>query len=488
MDAKTDIRAITLAVDLDGTLIAADLLWECVFILIRRNMFMAFMIPLWLVLGGKKRLKHEVFSRVEIDPASLPYRPEVIDYIKAEMKRGRRIVLATASGHQQAENIANHLGLFDDYVGSDAARNLKSSAKTAHLIETYGDAGFDYLGNSRDDLKVFDAAREAVVVAPDAAARKWASENNAKVLADDGPIRLKDYLKMLRVHQWAKNVLIAVAPILDHRFFDITNIFYIIAAFFAFSFLASAVYVFNDLFDLSMDRAHPTKRRRPLASGRIDAGTGIKFAFGLMAASVFITMFLPSAFAIVLLCYFFATTAYSLRVKRWLLLDVLTLAGLYTVRVIAGAAVTSTPPSFWLLAFSLFFFLSLALVKRYVELDQAGIDEKERLSGRGYRPEDKSIIAQSGVASGFASVVVLALYLQSDAVYSLYEHPFLIWPLCPLVLYIIIRVWILANRREFYDDPVVFIISDWRSQIMIGLGAAMMLGAGLITSGASFLG
>jgi 4-hydroxybenzoate polyprenyltransferase len=188
-------------------------------------------------------------------------------------------------------------------------------------------------------------------------------------------------------------------------------------------------------------------------------------------------------FAIVLVVYFSATTAYSLKVKRWLLLDVLTLAGLYTIRVVAGAAVTYTPASFWLLAFSIFFFLSLALVKRYVELDQASIKEKERLSGRGYRPEDKSIIAQSGIASAFASILVLALYIQSDAIFELYEYPFLIWPLCPLVLYIIMRVWILANRREFYDDPVVFIISDWRSQIMIGLGACLMLFAGLIKTG-----
>lgn len=488
MDAKSDIKAVALAVDLDGTLIAADLLWESVFSLIRRNMFMAFMIPLWLVLGGKIRLKHEVFSRVEIDPAELPYRSKVIDYIKAERKRGRQIVLATASGHKQAEAIAEHLGLFDAVLGSDSKRNLKSAAKAKHLIETYGDAGFDYMGNSQDDLKVFDAARQAIVVAPDTAARDWASANDATMLLDEGPTKPKDYLKMLRVHQWAKNLLIAVAPILDHHFFEVINIVYVAAAFFAFSFLASAVYVFNDLFDLSMDRAHPTKCKRPLASGKIEAGTGLKFAFGLMAASFAITLFLPSAFAIVLLAYFFATTAYSLRIKRWLLLDVLTLAGLYTVRVIAGAAVTDTAPSFWLLAFSLFFFLSLALVKRFVELDQAGIDEKERLSGRGYRPEDKSIIAQSGVASGFASVVVLALYLQSDAVFSLYQHPFLIWPLCPLVLYIIIRVWILANRREFYDDPVVFIISDWRSQIMIGCGAAMMLIAGFFTYGAAALG
>ena len=488
MDAKADTKAIALAVDLDGTLIAADLLWECVFSLIRRNMFMAFMIPLWLVLGGKTSLKHEVFSRVEIDPAELPYRSKVIDYIKAEKKRGRQIILATASGHKQAEAIAKHLGLFDAVVGSDSTRNLKSAAKAEYLIETYGDAGFDYMGNSHDDLKVFDAARQAIVVAPDAAARAWASANDATMLLDEGPTKLKDYLKMLRVHQWAKNSLIAVAPILDHHFFEVVNILYVIAAFFAFSFLASAVYVFNDLFDLSMDRAHPTKCKRPLACGKIDAGTGLKIAFGLMAVSFMITLFLPSAFAIVLLAYFLATTAYSLRIKRWLLLDVLTLAGLYTVRVIAGAAVTNTAPSFWLLAFSLFFFLSLALVKRFVELDQAGIDEKERLSGRGYRPEDKSIIAQSGVASGFASVVVLALYLQSDAVYSLYQYPYLIWPLCPLVLYIIIRVWILANRQEFYDDPVVFIISDWRSQIMIGCGAVMMLAAGFFTYGAPVLG
>lgn len=488
MNAKADVKKIALAVDLDGTLIAADLLWECVFILIRRNMFMAFMIPLWLVLGGKKRLKHEVFSRVNIDPADLPYREDVLDYIRAEKKRGRKIVLATASGQQQAESIAAHLGLFDDVVGSDLNRNLKSSAKRAHLVETYGEAGFDYIGNSRDDLKVFDAARQAIVVAPDSAARDYATANGATMLVDEGPTTLKDYLKMLRVHQWAKNLLIGVAPILDHRFFDFANILYVVGAFFAFSFLASVVYILNDLFDLSIDRKHATKSKRPLASGRIDAGKGLKIAGCLMAASAFITLFLPSAFAIVLVGYFAATTAYSLKVKSWLLLDVVTLAGLYTARVVAGAAVTATPPSFWLLAFSVFFFLSLALVKRFVELDQAGIDEKERLSGRGYRPEDKSIVAQAGVSSAFASVVVLALYLQSDAIYGLYQYPFMIWPLCPLVLYIILRVWILANRREFYDDPVVFIISDWRSQIMIGAGALMMLAAGLFKFGAPLVG
>jgi 4-hydroxybenzoate polyprenyltransferase/phosphoserine phosphatase len=483
MDAKTDNQSIPLAIDLDGTLIAADLLWECLFILIRRNAFFLFMVPYWVAIGGKVRLKQEVFSRVDVDPKELPYREEVLDYIRAEKSQGRKVVLATASAQHIAEKIAEELGLFDVVIGSTSEVNLKSKDKTARLVKEYGDGGFDYMGNSRDDLAVFDAARKSIVVAPDKHARRWGATNSAETLVDSGPVKLKEYLKMLRVHQWAKNVLIAVAPILDHRIFDLTMLLYVVGAFFAFSFLASSVYVFNDLFDLAIDRTHATKRKRPLASGRIDPATGIKIALCLIGLSILITAMLPAMFAIVLVVYFIATTAYSLKVKRWLLLDVLTLAGLYTIRVVAGAAVTYTPASFWLLAFSIFFFLSLALVKRYVELDQASIKEKERLSGRGYRPEDKSIIAQSGIASAFASILVLALYIQSDAIFELYEYPFLIWPLCPLVLYIIMRVWILANRREFYDDPVVFIISDWRSQIMIGLGACLMLFAGLIKTG-----
>ncbi|MEO1749650.1 MAG: UbiA family prenyltransferase, partial [Pseudomonadota bacterium] len=294
----------------------------------------------------------------------------------------------------------------------------------------------------------------------------------------------KDILKMLRVHQWAKNLLIAVPAILDHQFFQFGSLVAIAGAFFAFSFLASSVYIFNDLFDLAMDRRHPTKSKRPLPAGRIMPATGVKIAVGLIAAAAAISLFLPPLFGAVLAGYFVITTAYSLKLKRWLLLDVLTLASLYTVRVIAGIAVVAAAPSFWLLSFSTFFFLSLALVKRYVELDHATIGEKERLSGRGYRPEDKDVIMQAGMASAFASIVVLALYLDSEAIYELYAHPWMIWPLCPLVLYIIMRVWILAKRKEFNDDPVVFISTDWRSQLMVGVGALMMLIAGFYPPGA----
>ena len=478
MDARVDDRAIALAVDLDGTLISGDLLWECLFLLVRDNPLMMLLVPFWM-LGGKARFKHEVFSRVKIDAAALGYRPEVVAFLEAQKARGRTLVLATASAQDKAEEISDHLGLFDRVIGSDRQRNLRAAVKRDQLIADYGEAGFDYIGNSRDDVLVFEAARRAHVVAPDREARDWANEHDADILHDQSNASLKDVARMLRVHQWAKNSLIAVPAVLGHMIFQGPTLLALAGAFFAFSFLASAVYIFNDLFDLAMDRRHPTKRNRPLAAGRIDPATGVKIALGLMAASVLLTLMLPPLFGLVLAGYFLITTAYSLKIKRWLLLDVLTLAGLYTVRIIAGMAAVSAAPSYWLLAFSVFFFLSLALVKRYVELDHANISEKERLSGRGYRPEDKEIIAQAGMASGFAAIVVLALYLDSSAVYQLYDHPWMIWPICPLVLYLIMRIWILAKRREFNDDPVVFIATDWRSQIMIAFGAALMLFAGV---------
>ncbi len=478
MDARVNDSAIALAVDLDGTLIAGDLLWECAFQLVRRNPLFVFLFPLWLS-RGKARFKHEVFSRVDIDPAALAYRPEVLAFLKAQKARGRTLVLATASCQHKADQIAAHLGVFDHAIGSTVDINLKSRAKRERLVADHGDAGFDYIGNSGDDVAIFEAARRAHLVAPDRAARAWGETHGGMMLSDPGAVTLKDVARMLRVHQWAKNSLIAVPMVLDHRLFDPAAIVLVAAACVAFSLLASAVYIFNDLFDLAMDRQHPTKRKRPLASGRIDPATGVKVALGLIALSLVITVMLPPMFGLVLAAYLVLTTAYSIKVKRWLLLDVLTLAGLYTVRIIAGIAVIGAEASYWLLAFSVFFFLSLALVKRYVELDHAKISEKERLSGRGYRPEDKEVIAQAGMASGFAAIVVLALYLDSEAVHQLYQHPWLIWPICPLVLYLIMRIWILAKRKEFNDDPVVFIATDWRSQIMIAFGALLMAFAGV---------
>ena len=473
MDARSDRNAIPLAVDLDGTLIATDLLWEGLFILLKKNPLYLFMVPLWLA-GGPARLKQEIAKRVDIDPASLPYRRELLERLQNDHREGRQIVLATGTPRKFAEAIAAHLGIFDRVLATDGPHNMTSGRKCAALAAAYGDAGFDYAGNSRHDLKVFDAARAAIVVAPDRSARRWQAAHGAEAVP--APRRtLKTYIKMLRVHQWLKNSLIAVPMVLSHEYFNPNMIWECLLAFLSFSAVASAIYIVNDFFDLALDRKHPTKRNRPFASGALSIPFGLGAIAVLLSIGIVTALFLPIQFLGVLAGYMVVTTGYSLSFKRMLLVDVLTLAGLYTIRVLAGAAATGVDVSFWLLAFSIFFFLSLALVKRYVELRTTAIPPGERIAGRGYRTEDQEIVAQAGMASAFSSALVLALYMDSPAVRELYPHPWLIWPLAPIVLYLTMRVWILARRDEMHDDPVVFIIRDWRSQIVVAIGAVFLV-------------
>jgi 4-hydroxybenzoate polyprenyltransferase len=476
MDARSEKNAIPLAVDLDGTLIATDLLWEGLFLLLRRNPLYLFLVPVWLF-SGPARLKQEIAARVDIDPAVLPYREELVARLREERSSGRRIILATGTPRKFAQAIAAHLGVFDAVHATDGRHNLTSGRKCAVLVDAYGDGGFDYAGNSRHDLKCFDVARAAIVVAPDRQAARWQSVHGAELFETPKPT-LKTYLKMLRAHQWAKNVLIGVPMVLSHEYFNFDMIAACLLAFVSFCAAASAVYIVNDFFDLALDRRHKTKRKRPFASGLLSIPFGLKVSAALIAVSVATAALLPPLFAAALACYLVITTAYSLAVKRMLLIDVLTLAGLYTMRILAGAAATGTTVSFWLLAFAIFFFLSLALVKRYVELRQTpDLVVGQRIAGRGYRAEDQEIIAQAGMASAFASALVLALYIDSDAVKELYPNPWLMWPVAPIILYLTMRVWILGRRDEMHDDPVVFIISDWRSQLFILFGAVLLAAA-----------
>jgi 4-hydroxybenzoate polyprenyltransferase/phosphoserine phosphatase len=477
VDARSDNKTVDLVVDLDGTLIATDLLWESTFQLLKQNMLYLFLLPLW-ALKGKGHLKHQISLRVAIDPAILPYRGEFVAYLREEHRKGRRLVLATGAARKFAESIAAYLGFFDAVYATDETRNLTSIHKTKFLLETFGDVKFAYAGNSRADVPVFDAASEAVVVAPDRAAAKWQRTHSAK-LFETPKTDWKTFARMLRVHQWMKNTLIFVPPILDHEIMNWQILINSIIAFFAFSFAASAIYIVNDLFDLPLDRQHARKRNRAFASGLFSISFGLKVAVALLVLAGLLATQLPWVFSAVLLVYLISTTAYSLSLKRMLLIDVLTLAGLYTLRILAGSAASQIEGSFWLLAFSSFFFLSLALVKRYVELQNTALVEKNRIAGRGYRQADREVVAQCGVSSAFAAALVLALYVNSDAVVSLYSYPWLIWPLCPIVLYLNIRIWILAHRGEMHDDPVVFIISDWRSQIVIAIGAALLLYGGM---------
>ena len=477
MDARSEAKHITLAVDLDGTLIATDLFWESLFQLLRSNPLAVFMLPVWLA-GGKANLKAKIAARVDMDPAVLPYRPDVVERLQTEKAAGRRLILATGSHKKFAEAISDHLGLFDAVLATDSVRNLTSSNKRDMLVSEYGDGGFDYAGNSKADLPVFNSARTAIVVAPDKAARRWLNEHGGELVEAPKPT-LKTVIKMLRVHQWLKNSLIAVPMILSHEYFNVGMLVSCALAFVSFSCAASAIYIVNDFLDMPLDRKHATKKNRPFAAGTLSIPFGLASAGVLLMISAATAVQLNIWFGGVLVVYLIATTAYSFSFKRMLLVDVMTLAGLYTVRILAGAAATGTTVSFWLLAFAIFFFLSLALVKRHVELADTELEHGTRIAGRGYRPEDLAVIAQGGVSSAFAAALVLALYIDSDSVRELYAHPWLVWPLAPIVLYLTLRIWVLAGRRELHDDPVVFLVRDWRSQLVIAIGAVLLVVAGM---------
>lgn len=477
MDVRSERNSVPLAVDLDGTLIATDLLWETLFLLIRQQPLCILFLPFWL-LKGKAHFKCRIAERVTFEPASLPYREDLLARLQLQKGEGREIVLATASPRKLAEAIAAHLGVFDRVLCTDPDCNMASQTKRQALVDLYGDGGFDYAGNSRADIRVFDAARSSIVVAPDKAASRWHAAHGGELIAAP-KLGLKVIAKMLRVHQWLKNALIFVPIVLAHQYTNLPVLVEGLLAFIAFSAVASAIYILNDLFDLALDRAHSTKRNRPFASGALSIPFGLASMGGLLAVGATISAFLPPLFVGVMVLYLVATTAYSITVKRMLLGDVLTLAGLYTLRILAGCAATGIAVSFWLLTFSMFFFLSLALVKRFVELRTSEVPVGERVAGRGYRCEDQDIVAQAGMASAFSSALVLALYIQSDVTDEMYRYPWLIWPLGPIVLYITIRIWILARRDEMHDDPIVFIIRDWRSQAVAALGAVLLLVAGL---------
>jgi 4-hydroxybenzoate polyprenyltransferase/phosphoserine phosphatase len=476
MNQRAGQHDLPLAVDLDGTLIATDLIWEAVIALVKRNPLYLLLLPYW-ALRGAYVLKSELACRVDLDAEALPYRADFLAFLREEHAKGRPLYLATGSHRTFADQIARYLGLFNGVFASENNVSLTSSRKREALDAAFGAGNYDYAGNSQADIAVFESARGAIVVAPDRAAGQYQRRSNARLFVSAGG-SLRHLLKMLRVHQWAKNVLVAVPAILANDLLNPATLLECLVAFVAFSFVASSIYIINDLVDLPLDRKHKTKRNRPIAAGTVSIPVALATASALMLSAVSMSLLLPPLFGLVIGSYVFMTTAYSFALKRMLLIDVLMLAGLYTVRVVAGAAATMIDVSFWLLAFSVFFFLSLALVKRFVEL-QDNPSSTTKIAGRGYRHADKQVIGEAGMASAFAAALVLALYIDSSEVQQLYGHPWLIWPLCPIVLYLSIRIWVLARRGEMHEDPVVFLLSDWRSVLMVAVGAVLIFAASL---------
>jgi len=461
-----------LCVDLDGTLIRSDVLVETLLILIKQRPWMAFLLPFWL-LRGRVVLKREIAKRVNLDVQTLPYQAGLLEFLKKEHAAGRSIVLATASHRKYAEGVAQHLGIFTRVYATDEGGNLSGREKRDTLVKNYGEKGFDYAGNSRSDLHVWSMARQAIVVNPGASVLQGAAAQCpvAQIFEDKHP-GISTYAKALRVHQWLKNILVFIPMLAAHQITNLGLWLDASLAFVSFSLCASSVYLLNDLLDLPADRLHPRKQRRPFASGDLSMVQGLLLIpLLLISAFAVAVLWLPLTFVFVLAVYYLLTLSYSFWLKAVVLLDALLLAGLYTIRIIGGMAATQIRASFWLLAFSIFLFFSLALVKRYSEL--LVLKRKGALTthGRGYHVEDLVMLMGFGVASGFLAVLVSAFYINSEKVKVLYHHPVFLWLVSPILLYWISRIWLITHRGGMHDDPVVFAAKDkgsWATALVIG--------------------
>ena len=474
-----DDLAIPLVVDLDGTLIRTDMLQESAVKRFRAEPLSALRWPLWLA-RGRAYLKQRLIEGIAFDPAALPYNGSLLDWLQTQRQAGRRLVLCTASDQALARLIADHLGLFDEVMASDGRTNLKSEAKATALVQRFGARGFDYAGNEGADFAVWRQARRAIVVNARAVVERHARERfDVQTSFERQPAGPRTWARALRLHHWVKNALLFVPLLAAHRWSDGAGWLNVLLGFLAFGLCASSVYLANDLLDLESDRHHPRKRRRPLAAGALPIAAAIAAAPLLVAASYLIAWRVGAGFVVWLSIYFALTCCYSLGLKRLILVDCLTLAILYTLRIIAGAVAARVPMSFWALTFSGALFLSLALVKRYAELLVQKAAGREKAHGRGYVIGDAQVLRSLGVAAGYMAVVVLALYLNSDAVRQLYRTPELLALAVPIVTFWVSWLWLCATRGQMHDDPLVFAFKD-RASLIAGLLFALVMLAGNI--------
>lgn len=466
--------SVPLCVDLDGTLTRTDFLLEGLLVLFKQQPLAIFLCAFW-ILRGKAHMKEQIARRVSIDVGVLPYNTTLLDYLRNERSSGRPLYLCTASNERFANQVARHFGMFDGVVASTGDHNLLGPNKAKALVDQFGDHGFDYAGDARSDIPVWQRARRAIVVGDRHIAAAARKVNAATIYFEQKRHYVPLVLEEMRIYQWVKNVLIFLPLLTAHRFTDVGAVLATCIAFVSFSLCSSSVYLLNDMLDLDADRRHERKRGRPFAAGNLPLSLGIAMSVALLAASAGLASLVPWRFGAVLAVYFATTIAYSFSLKRLPLIDVFALACLYTVRVIAGGAAAGIFLSYWLILFCVPVFLSLAMVKRYVELNgllQAG---KSELVGRGYITQDLSILCAFGTASGYLAVLVLALYLNSPEFKVLYHHPARLWALFPLTLYWISRIWMFAFRGQMHDDPIVFTFKDRISCAVMGLCAIAMV-------------
>ena len=430
---------------------------------------------LMVLARGRAAFKARVAAAVIMDPAGMPFNRELLDLLGAERAKGRKIYLASASDRRCVEAVAAHLGLFDGIFSSDGGVNLGGRAKATALCKVFGEGGFDYIGNCRADLAVWEKANRALVVEPQSGLLRQIRRRfpEAQAIGARKPA-LKEYLRALRVHQWLKNFLIFIPALAAHRT-GTGTLAALALAFTSFSLAASSTYLLNDLIDLRNDRDHPTKRNRPFASGSVPLLSGVLLVPGLLLAAAGFAAFLPGRFIALLVGYYALTLAYSLRLKRVMTADVLILACLYGMRLVAGGAAVAVPLSPWLVAFSTFLFLSLAIVKRTTELIARGKAGKGDPGGRGYQLRDLPVLEAMAAASGYVAVMVFALYINSPMVAGLYRNPDRLWFICIVLLYWLSRIFILTRRGEMDDDPLVFAATDRTSLLCAAVMAGVIV-------------
>ena len=462
----TNETEIPLVVDLDGTVIKVISFMK-VLCFSQKKPLNIFLIIRWL-LCGISVLKIKLAERVKIDIESLPYNQSFLEFLKRESEKGRELILATASAQINSQKVAEHLRIFSKVLATDEKNNLRGSKKLERLVSLYGEKGFDYAGDSSTDIVIFPHCRNAHLInASDNTIKKAGRSANLSTVDKKPTVGLVHSLKAARIYQWTKNLLLFVPLVTSHNILNLKLFIINVLGFFAFSLCASATYIMNDLFDLESDRKHPRKKNRPFASGDLSISKGILMSGILGLSGLLLSFFLRLDFLFYIVFYILLTSLYSFFLKKHVLVDVLTLAGLYTIRIFAGAKLIGVNVSFWLFAFSVFLFFGLALVKRCTELQLIVKSGKMDLSGRDYCSEDLQTLRSMGITGSFISVVVFALYINSTGGLSLYARPELLWAICPALLLWINRLWIKTSRGQMHDDPLIFTLKDNVSRYLL---------------------
>jgi 4-hydroxybenzoate polyprenyltransferase/phosphoserine phosphatase len=469
------IKIAPLVVDLDGTLTVTDTLHETVISAVKADVSVLFHLPAWL-LKGKSHLKEKVFESTDFAPQHLPYRESLLSYIQEQRKAGRKIVLATAAYQGIAHKVAAHLNCFDQIIASDGISNLKGVNKLQAIKEQVGDE-FIYAGDHIADIPIWQEAKGAIIAGPNThRLQDTLSTSGIPVNATfpDAQVTLSTWLKAIRIHQWLKNLLLFVPLLAAFQLFNAHQLAEVTIAFVAFSLGASATYILNDLWDLQNDRQHTRKSRRPFASGLLTIKHGIIASVVLLTISLILCAWLSWQLLSLFCLYILITTLYSLKLKRLVLVDILTLSSLYTLRVFAGGIVASITLSYWLIAFSIFIFLSLATMKRCSELVAMTANQKI-IIGRGYSKSDLDILWPLGISSFIGSIILFGLYINAPETISHYHYPMLLWLIQLILFYLLGNLWISTKRGLMHDDPIVYLLEDKKSLLIITLAIAIIV-------------